>query len=99
VRGIFDDATKLAEMPGMGHRREDLTERPVLFWSVHSYLLIYQPETSPLEFVHAVRGWRDVETLPPGPAPDKSRVFSRDCGRSRAPCRKRTTSMSSPLIL
>ena len=61
LREIFDAAAKLAEMPGMGHRREDLTERPVLFWSVHGYLLIYRPETFPLEFIHVVSGFREVE--------------------------------------
>ena len=29
----------LAENPGIGHTREDLTERPVKFWSVFSYLV------------------------------------------------------------
>ncbi len=35
---ILRAADRLAEMPGMGHRREDLTEEDVLFWPVHSYL-------------------------------------------------------------
>jgi hypothetical protein len=30
---------------------------------VHSFLLIYRPETIPLEFVHVVSGRRDVEAL------------------------------------
>jgi hypothetical protein len=27
--------------PGMGHRREDLTPCPILFWPVGAYLIIY----------------------------------------------------------
>jgi plasmid stabilization system protein ParE len=38
----------LAEMPALGHAREDLTDRPLKFWSVHSYLVVYDPASSPL---------------------------------------------------
>jgi toxin ParE1/3/4 len=51
---------QLAEMPGMGHRRQDLTNRDVLFWPVHSYLITYQP-SSPLRIVRVVHGRRDVK--------------------------------------
>jgi plasmid stabilization system protein ParE len=35
VLEAFDDAfRRLAEMPELGHVREDLTDRPVKFWSV-----------------------------------------------------------------
>jgi toxin ParE1/3/4 len=37
---ILEAMEKLAEMPGMGHRREDITDRPVRFWSVHSFLIV-----------------------------------------------------------
>lgn len=36
----------LATTPGMGHTREDLTDRPVKFWSVYSYLVVYDPASS-----------------------------------------------------
>jgi len=32
-----------ARMPRQGHRREDLTNKPVLFFPLYSYLIIYQP--------------------------------------------------------
>ena len=51
---------KLADSPGLGHRREELTSAPVLFWSVWSYLVIYKPDTSPLEIVRVLHGARDV---------------------------------------
>jgi toxin ParE1/3/4 len=32
----------LAETPGMGHRRDDLVhDRPILFWPVGNYLILY----------------------------------------------------------
>jgi plasmid stabilization system protein ParE len=34
---------QLGSTPGIGHKREDLTTRPVKFWSVHSYLIVYRP--------------------------------------------------------
>lgn len=53
----------LAENPGIGHTREDLTERPVKFWSVFSYLVIYNPASSPLEIISVVHSARDVANL------------------------------------
>jgi antitoxin ParD1/3/4/toxin ParE1/3/4 len=54
---------KLAETPGLGHKREDLTLLPVLFWAAWSYLIVYRPETTPLEIVRVLHGARDVEPL------------------------------------
>jgi plasmid stabilization system protein ParE len=50
-------------MPGMGHTRTDLTERPVLFWSVHDLLVAYRPDTRPIEIVRVLHGARGPETL------------------------------------
>jgi len=53
----------LAEHPRLGHLRRDLTPLPVRFWPVHSILLVYRPDTSPLEIVRVLSGWRDVSRL------------------------------------
>ncbi len=53
----------LAENPRIGHTREDLTDRPVKFWSVFSYLVIYNPVSDPLEIVSVVHGARDIGQL------------------------------------
>ncbi len=37
---ILDASQKIAESPGIGHRREHPTDKPVLFWPVSSYLII-----------------------------------------------------------
>jgi toxin ParE1/3/4 len=51
----FEDAFQLlAGNPGIGHTREDLTTRPVKFWTVLSYLVIYDPESSPLQIITVV---------------------------------------------
>jgi len=53
----------LAEMPGKGHVREDLTDDEVLFWPVYRYLVVYRPGTAPLEVVRVLHGARDVERI------------------------------------
>jgi plasmid stabilization system protein ParE len=35
-----------AAMPEIGHTREDLTARPVKFWGVYSYLVVYDPASN-----------------------------------------------------
>ncbi len=53
----------LAEMPAIGHTREDLTDRPLKLWSVYSYLVVYDPASSPLTVIAVLHGARDVEKL------------------------------------
>ncbi len=53
---------QLAGMPGMGHKREDLTDRDVLFWALHSYLIIYKT-SQPLRVVRIIHAKRDVKQL------------------------------------
>jgi plasmid stabilization system protein ParE len=52
---------ELGNNAGMGHKREDLAEeRPLLFWPVGSYLIIYRAEHSPIEIVGVAHGARDI---------------------------------------
>lgn len=60
---LFDGCQRLAENPRIGHTREDLTDQPVLFWPVGSYLIIYDPQTKPLSVVRVVHGARDIPGL------------------------------------
>ena len=60
---IFEAFEKLAEMPGMGHLRENLAEEPLRFWPVYSCLIIYRPDSRPLEIVRVLHGARDVRNL------------------------------------
>ena len=48
---------------GAGHWRKDLTDAPVKFFPVYSYLIAYRPETKPLQIVAILHGRRDVESL------------------------------------
>ena len=60
---ILDACRRIAENPGIGHSREDLTDKPVRFWPVASYLIIYNPAPRPVEIVRVVHGARDVPSL------------------------------------
>jgi toxin ParE1/3/4 len=53
----------LAAMPDRGHWRRDLTDEPVKFFPVYSYLVVYRPKTSPLQVVAILHGRRDVAEL------------------------------------
>jgi plasmid stabilization system protein ParE len=60
IAKLFDAFEALEQMPGMGHRREDLTSYPVLFWPVGAYLIIYRAERRPIEIVAVTQGSRDI---------------------------------------
>jgi antitoxin ParD1/3/4/toxin ParE1/3/4 len=53
----------LAENPGAGHWRRDLTSEDVKFFPVYSYLVVYRPNTKPLQVVSILHGKRDVEEI------------------------------------
>jgi antitoxin ParD1/3/4 len=50
----------LVRHPEAGHWRKDLTDAAVRFFSVYSYLIVYLPESKPLQIVAIVHGRRDV---------------------------------------
>ena len=60
---IYDAILGLTAMPGKGHRREDLTRQPVLFWPVRSYQIIYRPYSQPLQVVAILHGKRDIKRV------------------------------------
>jgi len=42
IARLFEAFEALSKTPRMGHKREDVTPLPVLFWPVGSYLIIYR---------------------------------------------------------
>jgi toxin ParE1/3/4 len=53
----------LAGSPGAGHWRKSLTAEAVKFFPVYSYLIVYRPDTKPLQVVSILHGRRDVEQI------------------------------------
>ena len=63
IRSEIIDAFKgLAEVPGKGHKRSDLTSRNVLFFTLHQYMIVYKRESS-IEIIAVLHGNRDVKRL------------------------------------
>jgi len=64
VKAHFAEAFhKLAEHPHIGQLLNNITEKPVRFWNVYSYYIIYNPQSLPLMVLRIISNYRDVETL------------------------------------
>jgi len=57
---IRDRIVFLANTPGAGHWRRNLTDEVVKLFPVYSYLIVYRPETKPTQIVSILHGHRDV---------------------------------------
>lgn len=74
AEGSFSAADKVSERiiaalhalvatPHMGHRRADLTSRPLRFWRVYDYLIAYAPDEHPLWVVAIMHGHRSPRVM------------------------------------
>jgi plasmid stabilization system protein ParE len=54
---------RLADRPNLGHGRQGLIPDPLRLWPVRSYLIVYFPNTRPLQILRVLSGFRDVEEL------------------------------------
>ncbi len=53
----------LAKIPLSGHRRPDLPIRGILFYAVYSYLIVYAPQTKPLQILAVLHGKRHLKRI------------------------------------
>jgi plasmid stabilization system protein ParE len=60
---IFEACGALAQNPHSGHRREDLTDKALLFWPTGSYVIVYKSSTKPIEIVRVLHGARNISAL------------------------------------
>ncbi len=51
------------QTPGIGHKREDLTYYPVLFFPVGAYLIVYRVINQRVEIVAITQGARDIPSF------------------------------------
>lgn len=63
MRGLRDAMNFLNTTPQAGHVREDLTDDTLKFWSVFSYLIVYDPSQRPIHIIRVLHGSRDVEFI------------------------------------
>ena len=52
----------LAAAPGKGHRRADLTNQDVYFYTLYEYMIVYR-RAARVEFVAVLHGRRNVERI------------------------------------
>lgn len=60
---IFDCFERLAQFPGLGHARPDLTSRGLRFVAVRGYLIAYASERKPLRIVAVLHGRRNPRLI------------------------------------
>jgi plasmid stabilization system protein ParE len=60
LEAAFND---LVSMPGMGHRRPDVSDRQYRFWTVYSYLIAYRYDEKSVTVVRVVHGKRNIRRL------------------------------------
>ena len=60
---IFDTIRSLVPLPHQGHRRPDLTSRPLRFTLVREYLIAYAPEEKPLWIIAVMHGRRNPRVM------------------------------------
>lgn len=63
---ILATCRRLAKHPLMGTKRQDITPLPVRFWTVTrfpNYVIVYRPDTVPLQVVAVLHGKRDAKEV------------------------------------
>jgi plasmid stabilization system protein ParE len=63
LREIREALRFLGGNPEAGHRREDLTDAPVKFWTVFSNMVVYDPAKRPIEILNVIHSSRDIPSI------------------------------------
>ena len=63
IAEIFDAIRGLVPFPNQGHRRIDLSSRPLRFILVREYLIAYAPEKEPLWVIAVLHGRRNPRIM------------------------------------
>lgn len=63
IAEILSAIAALVPFPGQGHRRQDLTSRPLRFILVREYLIAYAPEEKPLWVIAVMHGRRNPRIM------------------------------------
>ena len=63
IAEILSAIRALIPFPNQGHKRPDLTSRPLRFTLVRDYLIAYAPDEKPLWVVAVIHGRRSPRTM------------------------------------
>lgn len=67
-KAVHQACNLLAKAPLAGRIRTDLTKLPVRFWFVQpysNYVIVYDPETKPVQILRVLHGARNIPSLLP----------------------------------
>ena len=59
----FMNCSRRWDGPPQEHTRVDLSKRPVLFFSMYSFLIVYQPDVKPIRIMAVLRGKRNIKRI------------------------------------
>jgi plasmid stabilization system protein ParE len=62
---IFSACSNLARHPFIGSKRAEITLLPVRFWTVSkftNFIVVYRPDTKPLQVISVLHGKRDLKS-------------------------------------
>jgi len=59
-KSLHEGMSMVGAEPGVGHIRDDLGDESLRVFSVFSFLVIYRPETRPVQVIAVVHGARDM---------------------------------------
>jgi antitoxin ParD1/3/4 len=65
-QAIYAACSSIARDPMHGHLRQNLTSRPLRFWTLTrypNYSVAYRPDSTPVEIVAVIHGRRDISRL------------------------------------
>jgi toxin ParE1/3/4 len=60
---IYQTVQSLAAFPHRGHKRLDLTSRPLLFHVLRNYVIAYAPDEKPLAVIAVLHGRRSPRVI------------------------------------
>jgi plasmid stabilization system protein ParE len=63
IADLLAGLDKLVLFPNQGHKRRDLTSRPLRFTMVRDYLIAYAPDEKPLWVVAVLHGRRNPRVM------------------------------------
>jgi len=69
---VYNACELLAKGPLRGNVREDLTKLPLRFWTLQpfpNYIIVYDPQTDPLQIIRILHGARNILAILSGAKP------------------------------
>lgn len=60
---LFETFARLAEYPGLGHKRLDFTSRPFVFFTRTPYVIMFDRTSDPLTIHAVLHGARDIPRI------------------------------------